>query len=107
MSDIRFMSISRDKVPGLPGAKRIRESLGLSVDFVACIVGKTSSHWRKVEVGLSDCTVSSAVVAAETFGCTLDELRNGATASRLDQMKIAYLRNQADLIELAAAKGVA
>ena len=85
---IHRMRDFQEEVTGLPGAEIVRKALGLSVTDLIQITGKTESHWRKVETGVTNCSMPIADRVAAFMCCTVDDLRR----DQLSELKLVDIR---------------
>ena len=98
------MSFSESNSTGLPGLKRIRESLGMMGVEVARLSGVTAQWISQLETQSSDCTDNLKRKIGEALCCTPADLLSTPTPQRLAEIKAAYTQRVAEQAAADLAK---
>ncbi len=88
---------------GIPVLEIIRKHLGLSRPKLAKAAGISGEFVRQLEGGISDCAQHVLRSLAAALACEVADFFTKPNKARLKQIKIAYLKLQADHARAEAA----
>lgn len=84
------------------GIKTVREALGVTLEQLGAAVERSKHHVQQVETGYRLPALELVDRMATYYCCRFEDLRQPAAPARLEEIRAAFLRKQADLAEKRA-----